>query len=201
MTPLALQQRLLKDEDPEDTIYYLMTAIPHLNDRSIFGPFHVREAFVPSLLSKVRQTDPRAVPIVQQMLDEVELKAFRFHTVNIPGAGDHKLEIWLHKERNAAVRAALPCPTWKILYTGMAGAHPTESRATPGAAQVADLQIKATFLSQEAAEAAGMGVATRILGPDVRERELGEGNGKAWFKDRDFTKVVTIGYDSGETVQ
>ena len=68
-----------RETDPADTIYYLMTAIEGINDRTLFGPFHTREAFVPSLFSKVSSCAPLAVPGLEEYLSVAGLDAFTYY--------------------------------------------------------------------------------------------------------------------------
>ena len=172
-----------------------MTSIVAIGDRTCMGPFHSRKAFVPALTHKVRLCAPLAVPGLIDAYTQAGWNSFTYFTTRSPEIGNHKLEIWLHTETNADVKAALPCETWKLIYFHVANDQPSLT-TDQEAGQMLEMAIHGTFLTKAAAETAGLGVAREVLGEDGVEEIDVPGEGKVWIYGRDPTKFIQISHDN-----
>jgi len=57
------------NSDPEDTIYYCMTATPNIKNHTAFGPIHGRKHNRPLLLQKLQEKSPVGLGSIMWMLD------------------------------------------------------------------------------------------------------------------------------------
>lgn len=133
------------------------------------------------------------------MLQQAGLNAFTRFSATSPNIGGHKLEIRLHAERNAAVKAALPCETWKLLYYEVVGRRPIRVQAiNENATRMEDMQIHGTYLTRAAADAEGMAVAREILdGSDIQEIDIPDLASKVWVRGGNPSQFVQVSYDTG----
>ena len=110
----AMQKPQDQVENEANTIFYLMTHTPHEKDFSVFGPFHNREGFLPSLAHKVIEKAPASVSMLDEMFDMPGgLQAFAY--VDLPLPENKTMRIWVHKEENAEVKKTLPGPAFVLV--------------------------------------------------------------------------------------
>jgi hypothetical protein len=147
----AMQKRPDQVEDEANTIFYLMTHTPHERDFSIFGPFHKREAFLPSLAHKVIEKAPTSVSMLDDMFGMPGgLQAF-VH-VDLPLPENKTMHIWVHKEENAEVKKTLPGPAFVLVlaepFMPLNGLKSKEIKGTFVSAEAVNLAAKDLLMEE-----------------------------------------------------
>ena len=105
-------------EEEANTIYYLICENPDERDVSMFGPFHCREAFIPTLIRNIEKDAPLGLSMLHDMLcGPIGAQGFIDIRSPISPSGEHRLTVRLEKPENRAVKDALPCPTWTVMQT------------------------------------------------------------------------------------
>ena len=137
------------EPDPE-TIYYLKTSKPHLQDISISGPFYPLKNVVEQMLYRltVEKSDQG-----ERMLEEIMSVGLEsMEHINAPLPDGNIMKLQLLREKNAEVARKLPGDVWKVTVMtpdmggNMSGEHPP----------IKQMDIHRTFTTKEEAnEAAG----------------------------------------------
>lgn len=136
-------------EPDRDTIYYLKTSTPHVNDISISGPYYPLEAIIPQVRHHLSARSPTSVEAFDQMLSEWPgLQSFQHFKA--PIAGGHMI-IELAKEKNRNVAAALPGPVWYIARAEPASLGLPSPHSDREFVQLKALDVLETFTSVESA--------------------------------------------------
>jgi hypothetical protein len=103
------------------TIYYTNTHIPHLDDFTVFGPFHCPEATVPAIQGKLKQTSAAGLDAFNEILSSAPNAIEFFEHLEAPLSNGKTMMIQLIKEQNSELAAALPGPSWVVLCCEIAG--------------------------------------------------------------------------------
>lgn len=160
-----------------DTIYYLMTSIPHLHQFSYLGPFRDLESVASPIRSKLSELSPAGLIVFDEMIAETGLSAFDHVNAPLPGPGDHKVLIRLIRETNPEVRAILPGPSWMVVSS-----EPLSSTVVEPFATLKDQEVHGTYVSAQGAEQRAREVVANTLSgrPGARTMEMPhpEGSGK-----------------------
>jgi len=177
---------------PTDTIYYLKTETPHLHDFSVFGPFHLREAIVPSIRQKLQQTSPAGLATFDDLISRMGLSSFEHIVAPLPGG--HSMTIRLIKEKNPEVAATLPGPAWYVVSVEQLSLYSSFS-------EFKSFDICGTYTSAEAANQAARRLAEAkkqeepgaIHGQDMRDN----GTIQCVILSRDNAWGIGVHFDSG----
>ena len=196
--------RPLTTPDPDDTIYYVLTsitstgAIPSrargcVDLISCRGPYTERAEFISNVVKdEVHDFDPeRGLHILADFLRDTGLNSFETFHVTSPTDGT-RLKIWLQKERNAQVEAELDCPTWELVYFELV--HQQPYAIDPFKTQLKEMEVRGTYLSEQAAEAAAPAIAREIFGEKVKELDFPVCKSRGWALGPDsLSRLLLLG--------
>jgi mitochondrial splicing suppressor protein 51 len=143
-----------------DTIYYIKTHIPHLDDFTMFGPFHCPEAAVPSIQRKLQQTSVTGLDAFNEILSSAPNGIESFEHLEAPLSNGKTMVIQLVKEQNPELAAALPSSSWVVLCCEIAGASLASMDKEP---RIKKMDICGSFLTIEKANEAAQQVVEEKL--------------------------------------
>ena len=140
-----------------DTIYYLKTSTPHLYDFSLFGPFHVLDAIVPSLHTKLQATSPAGLAMFEDLMAAGGIAGFQHIKAPLPGPENHTMTVELVEEVNPEVLAILPGPAWTVVISEIL---PDYDASDP---KLKSQELRGTFISAEKANNAARELLRDVL--------------------------------------
>ena len=97
---------------PNHSIYYIQVDIPHKHDFDIYGPFHAREAMIPYIRMKLRES-PSGLDTFDEMNSNRGIASF--DRLAAPLKDGNTMDIFITTEVNPDVGTALPGPCWLVL--------------------------------------------------------------------------------------
>ncbi len=155
------------DDDIIDTIYYVKTSKPHLNDVALAGPFYPLEDALVHMLEKLRAHDSVAG---ESMLDDL-VSSYEggrrfagFIHLNAPLPDGNIMKIELLDEHNPRVARGLPAgdDAWYVAVGEPILRDDGARRAADGHPPVRDMNVHATYTTKEEANAAARQVLQEL---------------------------------------
>ena len=180
--------------DPANTIYYLITETPHLNDFSVLGPFPNRQAMSMTVLNKLRDAHSlKGMEDFANLVEDPGISTFTRIEAPIQDGSGNTMSITLHKEYNAAVKATLPGSCWLVLEAEIDKVEQCQTR----------LDVFGTYTTKEAANR-----AVRLHAEDMASSAAGwrivkgpvtvNGCMQCYISGPKTMSMVVVRYESGQ---
>ena len=191
-----MRDRNTVSEPDTETIYFVKTSKPHIQDISILGPFYlVEDAHMQLLMMLRREKTSVGEEMLHDLVNDMGLASMEHLNAPLPDGNIMKLQ--LLREKNAEVARILPGEEWKILVATLIM---TSDRSTEHP-RVKKLKLRGTFTTKEEANMAAGKVLKDLKAKAgrgasmMKTTETGLVLGMVTVPGTDDIKSVEIRYD------